>query len=131
MSDKKYKGYRELLHTNKPDESTSVRGKCVVEVDGMLLDSVLETEDETDSLFEWGYKGTYPLNLAKSILEDYFEEDSDSIPYELIQGFLMDVVSQFEFESWEINAEFIKNWAILKLSEITETTEPEITENEE
>ncbi len=58
--------------------------------------------------FEWGYGGSGPADLARSILIDCLGQDRAD---RLYQDFKWSFVSRFQFKGWKITSEQIESWA--------------------
>jgi hypothetical protein len=58
--------------------------------------------------FEWGYGGSGPADLARSILIDCLGEDRAD---RLYQDFKWAFVAKFQYEGWRITSDVIESWA--------------------
>src|SRR5688572_29083327 len=79
------------------NETNVIRGICAVTVNYSELKPAINLT-QNNQVFEWGYTGTLPENLSKSILQDYFE--TDNIPPYIIWKFKMNVIKVLPFKSW-------------------------------
>ena len=70
-----FEGKREEIGENEDKRKLS-RGRCSVTVNGKTLKSFLvdprADPNKTGRVYDWGYFGTYSVNLAYSILMEYF-----------------------------------------------------------
>ena len=75
-----------------------------------LESSVIPSIDLTER-FDWGYVGDKPINLAVSILSDYFKVTFDELPEDLVKAFLRDFVLVVEPDyHWTITSGIIYRW---------------------
>ena len=110
-----YSGIREA---SLSDDGNSEKNTCIVKgANGNPIKSVSETI-KGDS-FDWGYIGEKPVNLARSILVDYFKENSsDTYFNQVVFRFCKEVVKNFDNNGWKIDDADLKNYLTRIVMEI-------------
>ena len=103
-----YKGERIL--------SGGGRGTTMVTVDGVPLAHRVR---HSPTGFEWGYGGSGPADLARSILWEHLGEEP---PLMLYQKFKWDFVAKWPPEGWEVTEKEIDEWMTSLLDEILDDT---------
>ena len=98
---------------------------CSVLVNGVPLKSaVINPKRDTKKVsrdFHWGYRGIYPLNLAVSILVDFFDPneygEDFKIPEDILFSFYEELIVNLKTDKWKITSDEIEKYLRRKLSE--------------
>lgn len=109
-----YAGKR-VLHAN--NGKTDMRnGVCLVKKsNGEDLESLVS--DAEGNPFDWGNMGSKSMNLARSLLVDFFKKNSDDIYFnQVVFFFCKEVTKKFDYMGWEIDEDDLKE----KLTNIVE-----------
>lgn len=101
---------RVYLGKRTPDGPT-----VLIEKSGEIT-PLLHVKKHSESL-EWGYGGSAPADLARSILFDAVGEELANRHY---QDFKFDVVAEFQADGWELSKRQVLDWFYKKGIEIKE-----------
>lgn len=83
------------------------RPKVIVEEEGALVGPLPHRERHSPGGFEWGYGGSGPADLARSLLWDVLGCEPDPEEY---QAFKWDVVAKLPHEGWILTERYIRAW---------------------
>lgn len=114
-----YTGKRQIHNSN--GRTDMKRGLCtVLRKDGTPLPSLFISEERYPGrVFEWGYSGVLPANLARSILVDFLNKDSDDEFFNaVVNRFCREVVVNLDYMDWEIEESQLKNYLTRIITEI-------------
>lgn len=114
-----YTGKRQIHNSN--GRTDMKRGLCtVLRKDGTPLPSLFINEERYPGrVFEWGYSGVLPANLARSILVDFFKRDNDDEYFNaLVNRFCREIVVKFDFMEWELEEQELKDKLVPMVEEI-------------
>jgi len=110
---KRYVGTKDLDNTNLKVEVVKYEQEW--QSNHYHIDRVIETKPlehkvyHSPTGFNWGYGGSGPADLARSILFDYL--GCEPIP-KIYQKFKMDFIAKYE-KNWVIEGETIADWLLI------------------
>ena len=112
-----YSGTRKL-HNNETGKTDIRSGVCVVKTaDGKDLKSLAEYADGNP--FDWGYIGVRPINLARSLLVNYFKKDSDDEYFNrVVFRFCKEFLKGVDYMDWELEETELKNYLTRVVQEV-------------